>query len=88
MSIIVNTAGLAGITTIPANSTALIVSTPPAVTGNEIYIVYFSVADKGLGSAIPQAKQLAGPGSSFSWYNSDGLSPMKIQWSWVQMEIQ
>ena len=88
MSIITNTAGLAGITTIPANSTALIVSTPPAVTGNEIYIVYFNVAEKGFGTLVPAAKQLAGPSSSFSWYNSDGLSPMKIQWSWVQMEIQ
>ena len=88
MSIIVNTAGLGGITTIPGNSTALIVSTPPAVTGNEIYIVYFNVADKGFGTAFPAAKQLAGPGTSFSWYNSDPLLPMKIQWSWVQMEIQ
>lgn len=88
MSIIVNTAGLAGIATIPTTSTALIVSTPPAVTGNEIYIVYFQTIIRGPLATAPAYKRLAGPGTSFSWYNEDLNDPMIIQWSWVQMEIQ
>lgn len=95
---IINTDGDSNITQIPANTLdTVLFTTPPAVTGNEIYMAYITV---GPGNYQPNTtsgfaqeersplKYILGPAIDFKWDNPDLNDPLRVHWSWVQMEIQ
>jgi hypothetical protein len=93
MALITNTAGDAGMSTVPNQTFGQILFTTPN-TANAIFIAYITV-QPGIYNSNNQPtieqrpiKYILGPNTTIRWNNADQNFNLNVQWSWAQMEIQ
>jgi hypothetical protein len=93
MALITNTAGDSGINAIPSQTLNTTLFVTPNVP-NAIFIAYITVgAGNYTGLAYPTLeraplKYILGPDTTFRWDNTDSNDPLRVHWTWAQMEIQ